>query len=79
MLLDLEDPSKVLGVCPEPLLAPEAAYETETGFRTNAIFATGALPMPNGTLRIYYGAGDMVIALAEAPIDALVEACLAGK
>ena len=79
MLLDLEDPAKVLGVCPEPLLAPETDYEVKTGFRTNAIFATGAIPMPDGTLRIYYGAADTVIALAEAKISDLTAACLAGK
>ena len=76
MLLDLCDPEKVLGVCKEPLLAPETDYEAKEGFRTNAIFATGAVPMPDGTLRIYYGAADTVIALAEAKIDDLVDACL---
>ena len=78
MLLDLADPSKVLGVCREPLLAPETDYEIKDGFRTNAIFATGAVPMPDGTLRIYYGAADTVVALAEAKIDDLVDACLRG-
>ena len=77
LLLDLEDPSKVLGICREPLLAPETDYEVKTGFRTNTIFATGAVPVGD-TLRIYYGASDTVIALAEAKIDDLVDACLAG-
>ncbi len=77
LLLDLEDPSKVLGICREPLLAPETDYEVKNGFRTNAIFATGAV-LVGDTLRIYYGAADTVIALAEAKIGDLVDACLAG-
>ncbi len=77
LLLDLEDPSKVIGICREPLMAPETDYEVKTGFRTNTIFATGAIPVGD-TLRIYYGASDTVIALAEAKIDDLVDACLAG-
>ena len=32
--------------------------------------------MPDGTLRIYYGAADTVIAMAEAKIDDLIDACL---
>ena len=31
--------------------------------------------MPDGTLRIYYGAADTVIAMAEAKIDDLIDAC----
>ena len=77
LLLDLEDPSKVIGICREPLMAPETDYEVKTGFRTNTIFATGAIPVGD-TLRIYYGASDTVIALAEAKIDDLIDACLAG-
>jgi beta-1,4-mannooligosaccharide/beta-1,4-mannosyl-N-acetylglucosamine phosphorylase len=37
MLLDLEDPSKIIGMSMEPLIAPETEYETEGGFRTNVI------------------------------------------
>ena len=77
LLLDLEDPSKVLGICREPLMAPETDYEVKNGFRTNTIFATGAI-LVGDTLRIYYGASDTVIALAEAKIGDLVDACLAG-
>ena len=79
LLLDPEDPRKVLGVYRKPLIAPETEYETEQGFRTNVIFPTGAVAEPDGTLKIYYGASDTVIALAEAPIDKLVDLCLAGE
>ena len=43
MLLDLEDPSKVLGVYKEPLLMPEAPYELYDGFRNNVIFPCGMI------------------------------------
>ena len=32
--------------------------------------------MPDGTLRVYYGAADTVIALAEAKINDLIALCL---
>ena len=79
LLLDLEDPGKVLGVYRHPLIAPETQYETAEGFRTQVIFPTAAIPEPDGTLKIYYGASDTVIALATAPIDQLVDLCLAGE
>ena len=79
MLLDLENPSHVLGICRKPLLAPEEPYETTEGFRTHVIFPTAAIAEADGTLRIYYGASDTVIALAEAKIKDLVDACLGGN
>lgn len=78
ILLDLEDPHKVLGICRDPLLAPEADYEAKDGFRTNVIFPTGAILEDDGTVKIYYGASDTVIALATANVNDLIELCLAG-
>lgn len=78
LLLDLEDPRKVLGIYRDPLLAPETDYEVQEGFRTNVIFPTAAIAEDDGTIKIYYGASDTVIALATAKVDDLVELCLAG-
>lgn len=78
ILLDLNDPRKVLGIYRDPLLAPETDYEVKDGFRTNVIFPTGAILEDDGTVKIYYGASDTVIALATAKVDDLVELCLAG-
>ena len=78
VLLDLNDPSKVLGVYRDPLLAPEADYEARDGFRTNVIFPTAAIKEDDGTVKVYYGAADTVIAMATAKVDELVELCLAG-
>ena len=78
MLLDSETPWKVIGRTTVPLLAPETDYETKTGFRTQVIFPTAAIALQD-TLRIYYGASDTVIAVAEAGIQELIQACLNGK
>ena len=79
MLLDLEDPRKILGVSPEPLLAPEAPYEIEGGFRNNVIFPTGLILEDSGEVKIYYGAADTVTCLATAHVDDLVKLCLDGR
>lgn len=76
MLLDIEDPSKVLGICKNPLIAPEKPYETENGFRTDVIFPGGMILEDDGTVKIYYGASDTVECLATANVDDLVKLCL---
>ena len=72
MLLDLKDPSKVLSVYQQPLLAPELPMETEEGFRQNVIFPCAMVPEEDGTVKIYYGASDTCVCLAEAKIDDLL-------
>ncbi len=78
MLLDLEDPRKVLGRCPTPLIAPEASYETTDGFRNDVIFPGGMILEDDGEVKIYYGAADTVECLATANVDDLIQACLQG-
>ena len=76
MLLDLDDPSKVVGNYPHPLLAPEAGCEVEGGFRNHAIFPCGMILEDGGEVKIYYGAGDIETYLATADVDDLVKLCL---
>lgn len=64
VLLDLDDPARVIGRSAEPLLAPSAPYET-AGFVGNVTFTCGTVLEEDGTLRIYYGVADRAIALAE--------------
>jgi len=78
MLLDSDDPSKVLGNYPHPLLAPEANYEADGGFRNHAIFPCGMILEDSGEVKIYYGAADIVVALATADVEDLVRLCLNG-
>ncbi len=82
MLMDLEDPSRIIGFCEQPLLAPEAWYETgenapdpDFGFRRHVIFPGGMLLEPDGEVKLYYGASDTVECLATAHVDDLVKAC----
>ena len=76
MLLDLENPSKVVGLCETPLLVPEAEYETSGGFRNDVIFPGGMILEDDGEVKIYYGAADTVECLATAHIDDLVNMCI---
>ena len=45
----------------------------------NVTFTCNAIPEPDGTVRIYYGAADSCIGLATAKLDDLVAACFVGN
>lgn len=75
MLLDLDDPTKLIGLCRDPLLAPEAPYEIDGGFRNNVIFPGGMILEDSGEVKIYYGAADTVECLATAHVDDLIALC----
>ena len=79
MLLDLDMPWKVIGMSKLPLLAPEAPYEIEGGFRNHAIFPGGMILEPDGEVKIYYGAADTVECLATAQVDDLLALCSSGR
>lgn len=66
VLLDLNDPGKVLARSIEPLLKPEAEYETK-GFFGNVVFTNGHL-VDGDEITLYYGASDQVICGAKMSI-----------
>jgi predicted GH43/DUF377 family glycosyl hydrolase len=70
LLLDLHDPSKVLGRSRRPILSPEAAYERE-GFFGSVVFTCGLL-LEGGVVRVYYGAADGVTAVADLSLDEIL-------
>ena len=72
MLLDLEDPARRIGLCPDPIMVPEAPYETDEGFRTHVLFPGGMVLEESGEVKIYYGAADTVECLATAHVDDLL-------
>lgn len=76
MLLDLENPSKVLGICKEPLLACDRDYELEDGFRKDVIFPGGMILEDTGEVKIYYGASDTVECMCTADVNDLIDLCL---
>jgi beta-1,2-mannobiose phosphorylase / 1,2-beta-oligomannan phosphorylase len=67
LLLDSENPSKVLARSARPILEPQEDYEIH-GFFGNVVFTCGAL-YEDGIVKIYYGAADTSMAYAEMPIE----------
>ena len=76
MLLDLEDPSKIIGMSKAPLIATDQAYEIENGFRCDVIFPGGMLLEDSGEVKIYYGASDTYECMATADVNDLIKLCL---
>ena len=70
MLLDLNDPTKVLARSEEPIMEPVAPYE-QTGFFGNVVFSNGQ-SVDGDTIRIYYGASDEVICQADLSINEIL-------
>ncbi len=79
MLLDLNDPTKVIGMSKQPLIAPETSYEAAEGFRENVIFPGGMIAEENGEVKIYYGAADTCECLVTAKTDELIAICTETK
>lgn len=75
MLLELENPTHVIGLCKTPLLVPEEPYE-KIGFRGDVIFPGGMILENDGEVKIYYGAADTVECLATAHVDDLLQLVL---
>ena len=67
-----DDPARIIARAREPLLVPEADYELN-GFFGNVVFTCGAL-IQGDTLRLYYGAADETVALAEATLSDVLSA-----
>lgn len=72
--VDRDDPA-LIGMAKEPLIAPEAPYEVAGGFRDHVVFPCGLVAEPDGEAKIWYGAGDAVIALATCHVDELLALC----
>lgn len=62
LLLDLDDPSRVIGRSAEPILSPEEPWE-KVGLVPNVVFTCGAVEMGD-YYYVYYGGADKVIGIA---------------
>ncbi len=69
LLIDKDDPTKVIARMRDPIAEPREAYETD-GFFGNVVFCCGAI-IRDDMLNIYYGAADEVMALATVSLDEL--------
>ena len=82
-LLDLDDPTRVLGRTRDNILEPRLAWE-QTGQVPNVVFPTGTIqepPREDGTCSpdchvcVIYGAADTCVGVASTTIAELVAAC----
>lgn len=69
MILDADDPSKVLYRTNQPILTPEANYENDWKF--GIAYPSGAA-IKDGTLLVYYGGGDKFVCVATANLEEFV-------
>lgn len=76
VLLDLDDPTKVIRRPNEPIFWPEELWEIR-GDVPNVVFSN-ANPVVDGTVYVYYGGGDHVIGLATCLLDELLDYALRG-
>jgi len=73
-LLDLNDPTQVIGRLREPLLSPEGSERD--GYVPNVVYSCGAL-IHGDELILPYAMSDKATAVASVPVDALLAALLA--
>jgi predicted GH43/DUF377 family glycosyl hydrolase len=73
LLLDAEDPDRVIGRSPEPILVATEEYE-RSGFYNNIVFSCGLVPLDDRgeQIRMYYGAADCRMAAADFDVKAIV-------
>ncbi|MGB2920071.1 MAG: glycoside hydrolase family 130 protein [Mycobacterium sp.] len=71
ILLDLEDPTRIVGRLREPLLSPAA--DEQDGYVPNVVYSCGAL-VHAGTLVLPYGINDAAIGIATVPMPELLAA-----
>lgn len=70
LLLDKNEPLKVLAKSERPILEPAASYE-KWGFYGPVVFNCGCL-FEEETIKLYYGAADTCVAYAEASLEEIL-------
>ena len=76
MLLDLDDPTKILYRSAHPVLVPDEWYENRG--KPGIVYACGAV-VRDGMLYLYYGGGDKVVCVAFASLAPFLKALMRGK
>lgn len=71
VLLDLNDPAKVIARSHQPILEPEADYEVE-GFFGNVVFSCGVI-LEGDVVKMYYGVADTSMACAELSLKEILD------
>jgi predicted GH43/DUF377 family glycosyl hydrolase len=70
ILLDLEDPTRIIGRLRDPLLSP--TRDEQNGYVPNVVYSCGAM-VHAGSLIIPYGIGDSAIRVATVALDELLD------
>ncbi len=76
MILDKDDPTKVLYRSPHPILYPEMWYENEG--KPGVVYASGAAVVGD-ELFVYYGGGDRVVCMAVTHLKDFLDYLVSGK
>ncbi|MEN2974971.1 MAG: hypothetical protein ABDH32_05260 [Candidatus Caldarchaeales archaeon] len=71
MLLDLDNPEKILAVSRYPVIEPDREYEYN-GFKPGVVYTNGAI-VKDGELIVYYGSADSYVSVAHAPLDEILD------
>ena len=74
LLLDADEPWRLLGCSQYPILAPETSYE-RNGDVNNVVFSTGWIVEPGGEVKIYYSGADVNVCLATTTLEYLLSLC----
>ncbi len=74
LLMDADDPARVIARSNQPILVPTAPYE-RTGLFNDAIFSCGHVPLDDRgeRIRLYYGAADSCVAAADFTVREIVD------
>ncbi len=78
VMLDKDNPAKVLGRSLQPLLSPREDYE-RIGDVGNVVFACGAIIEDDGETKLYYGGADTAICVATGHIDDIIASSMEEK
>jgi len=75
VILDAENPTKILGRTNIPILSPREDYE-RIGDVSNLVFSCGAIIEPDDKVKLYYGAANSCISIGTTRVQDIVQACL---
>ena len=75
VILDRDEPTKVIGRAGIPILSPRENYE-RIGDIPNIVFSTGAVLDAQGNLEIFYGAANSCICIGTTTVSEVVANCM---
>jgi beta-1,4-mannooligosaccharide/beta-1,4-mannosyl-N-acetylglucosamine phosphorylase len=78
VILDFENPARVVAQCSVPLLSPREDYE-RIGDINNVVFPCGVIVEPDNEVKMYYGAADTCLCVATASLDEIIDCTMNGR